>query len=53
MRLKRQHAKRAKSRLLFFLCFLLLAMYSHAQDKSVEKKITGRVYAAFSEQPPC
>lgn len=50
MRIER-HARKVKSTLLTFLCFLSLALYSQAQEKPVEKKITGRVYSTLGEQP--
>ncbi len=49
MRFER-HARKAKNRLLFFLCFLLFAINSYAQQ-SADRKITGRVYSSLGEQP--
>jgi len=48
MRIER-HAQKTKNRLLFFLCFLLLAINSHAQQ-SANRKITGKVYSSISGQ---
>lgn len=47
----KQHTQRTGKRLLGFLCFLLLAVISFAQEKTPDKKITGRVYTSLGEQP--
>lgn len=46
-----QHVRKTKNRLLFFVCIVLLATQSNAQDKSIERKLTGKVYSTTDERP--
>src|SRR5688572_8567036 len=40
-----------KNKLLVFLCCLLIVINGFTQDKSAERKITGRIYSTLANQP--